>query len=100
MIRFDALRRGIVAAMAVGCMALMGQQGHATGYVQRNLTSDVPLLADFTDPSMVNPWGVVFPAIWICNNRTGAFNVYGADGTPSTTVTTACPVFRPCSSSD
>ena len=32
MIRFDALRRGIVAAMAIGCMALMGQQGHTAGY--------------------------------------------------------------------
>jgi len=31
------------------------------------------------------------PALWVCNNRTGTFNVYGADGTPTATQTTVPP---------
>ncbi|HEX9597566.1 MAG TPA: TIGR03118 family protein, partial [Anaerolineales bacterium] len=60
----------------------------SAGYIQRNLVSDIPLLADYTDPNMVNPWGIALAPFWICNNRTGTFNVNGPDGAPSTTMTT------------
>ena len=64
----------------------------AAGYVQHNLVSDIPLLAHFTDANMVNPWGAFpLPAIWICNNKTGTFNVYGVTGAPSATQTTVPP---------
>ncbi|MBI2817904.1 MAG: TIGR03118 family protein [Acidobacteria bacterium] len=60
---------------------------HAAGYFQHNLASDIPLLADFTDPNLVNPWGIAAGPFWICNNRTGTYNVYGADGNPRAVVT-------------
>jgi uncharacterized protein (TIGR03118 family) len=59
----------------------------ATGYVQHNLASDIPLLADYTDPNMVNPWGLALSPFWPCNNGSGTYNVNGADGAPTTTVT-------------
>ena len=67
--------------------ALMPRLIHAAGYVQHNLASDIPLLADFTDPNMVNPWGLALSPFWPCNNGTGTYNVNGADGSPTATVT-------------
>ena len=32
----------------------------ATIYVQTNLVSDIPGVAEATDPHLVNPWGVSF----------------------------------------
>jgi hypothetical protein len=49
------------------CAALTPQQMRAaSGYVQHNLASDIPLLADFTDPNMVNPWGLALSPFWPC----------------------------------
>jgi uncharacterized protein (TIGR03118 family) len=58
----------------------------ATGYVQHNLASDVPLLADFTDPNLVNPWGVAISPFWVCNNGTGTFVIEGTNGQPTAVV--------------
>jgi uncharacterized protein (TIGR03118 family) len=68
----------------------------ATAYVQHNLVSDIPLLADFTDPNLVNPWGISFSAtspFWLCDAGTGLSTVYTASatvtpGTVSATVVT------------
>src|ERR1700704_5407863 len=77
--RQEALRRWAFAMAAILFVALIPVRMHAAnGYIQHNLVSDVPLLADFTDSNLVNPWGITFPALWVCNNRTGTFNVYGA----------------------
>ena len=56
----------------------------AAGYVQHNLLSDIPLLADFTDANLVNPWGVAISPFWVCNSGTGTFAIYGANGAPTT----------------
>ena len=69
-------------ALLMCASALMG-----AGYIQHNLVSDIPLLADFTDPNLVNPWGVAFSPIWMCNNISGTFAVYGSNGAPTATVT-------------
>ena len=63
----------------------------ATFFSQRNLASDIPLLADYTDPNLVNPWGLALAPFWICNNRTGTYTVSGVDGTPTATVTNVSP---------
>ena len=89
------MRRNLCGWLAGVAMFLVGAGPNtalAAGYVQHNLVSDVPLLADNTDPNLVNPWGAFpLPAIWICNNKTGTFNVYSADGTPSATQTSVPP---------
>ena len=36
--------------------------GPPTGYIQTNLISDVPGLAQLTDPNLKNPWGTSFSA--------------------------------------
>src|SRR5258706_6838411 len=63
----------------------------ASGYVQHNLVSDVPLLADVTDPNLVNPWGVTATAtspFWVCDERTGLSTLYNTNGTPNKLVVT------------
>ena len=38
-------------------MAVLSGQARAF-YAQTNLVSDLPGLAEFTDPNLVNPWGM------------------------------------------
>lgn len=50
---------------------------------QVNLVSDLPGLARFTDPDLVNPWGMAFSAtspIWVANNHTGLATLYNGAG--------------------
>jgi uncharacterized protein (TIGR03118 family) len=56
-----------------------------TSFQQHNLVSDIPGLADQTDPDLVNPWGIAFSAtgpFWIANNRSGSTTVYNGSGQP------------------
>jgi uncharacterized protein (TIGR03118 family) len=96
MIRPGSLRLQTLLASAVLLLALAPRMNAATVYVQHNLVSDIPLLADFTDPNLVNPWGISFSAtspFWLCDAGTGLSTVYTASatvqaGTVSTTVVT------------
>jgi uncharacterized protein (TIGR03118 family) len=56
-------------------------------YVQTNLVSDVPGIAQMTDPSLVNAWGMSFSAtspVWVSDNGADVATLYvGATlGTP------------------
>jgi uncharacterized protein (TIGR03118 family) len=54
-------------------------------YVQTNLVSDVPGLAEHTDPNLKNPWGTsVGPGspIWVSDNHAGAATLYDGAGNP------------------
>jgi uncharacterized protein (TIGR03118 family) len=97
MIRRMLFGRWAIAMMVILFWELNPKQMHAaTAYIQHNLVSDIPLLADFTDPNLVNPWGISFTAaspFWICDQGTGLSTVYTASatvqaGTVSTTVVT------------
>jgi uncharacterized protein (TIGR03118 family) len=72
----------------------------AAGYVQHNIVSDVPLLADLTDPNLINPWGITPPNFWVCDQATGLSTVYtnstatGAETVSTTVVTVAPPASR------
>jgi len=49
-----------------------------------NLQSDIPGVADRTDPNLVNPWGLALnPAgvFWVADNGTGFSTLYEPDGT-------------------
>jgi uncharacterized protein (TIGR03118 family) len=54
-------------------------------YIQTNLTSDLPGVAQNLDPNLVNPWGIAFSStspIWIADNHTGLSTVYNGAGKP------------------
>ena len=63
----------------------------ANVYVRHDLVSDQAGFADFTDPNLVNPWGVSFSAtgsFWVSNTGKGNSTLYNGSGVISTTVVT------------
>jgi uncharacterized protein (TIGR03118 family) len=70
-------------------IAVAGAQTGANVYVQHNLVSDVPGLADATDPNLVNPWGMSFSAtspFWVSNHEKGNTTVYSAASSAGITI--------------
>src|SRR5713226_4684392 len=68
--------------------ALASNAAGANRHTQHNLVSDIPGIADQTDPSLVNPWGISTSAtspFWISNNHYGVVAVYNGQGVPSPT---------------
>jgi uncharacterized protein (TIGR03118 family) len=56
---------------------------HADSFNQTNLVSDVPGLANTTDPNLKNPWGVSFSAtspFWVSNQAAGNSTLYDGAG--------------------
>ena len=51
-------RTALPAALILLSATLQPSAKGANQYVQHNLASDVPGLADQTDPNLVNPWGI------------------------------------------
>jgi uncharacterized protein (TIGR03118 family) len=61
---------GSPAAAGARSAAARGDDDH-DGFRQVNLVSDIPGLAQLTDPAVVNPWGISFGAttpLWVANN--------------------------------
>ncbi len=62
-----------------------------SGYQQTNLVSDIAGVAQVTDSTLVNPWGISFKStgtgspIWVSDQGTGKSTLYGVS--PSNTVT-------------
>lgn len=76
-------RTARISAIAA-TVALVAGAASAQRYIQHNLVSDVPGLAAFTDPNLVNAWGIASSGsgpIWIANNGTGTSTVYHGNGT-------------------
>jgi len=75
-----ALVLGLVAglvALALAAPAVAAQPGNA--YRQTNLVSDLPGMAQLTDPDLVNPWGMAAgptSPVWVANNGTGKATLY------------------------
>jgi uncharacterized protein (TIGR03118 family) len=81
MIQQSFSHRCALFAMGILSCVLMPHHVYAAGgYVQHNLASDIPLLADFTDPNLVNPWGLGLSPFWPCNNGSGTYDINGPDG--------------------
>jgi uncharacterized protein (TIGR03118 family) len=56
-----------------------------SGYVQKNLVSDLATGATTRDPNLVNPWGIAFSPtgpVWVADNNTGVSTVYDGAGNP------------------
>ncbi len=63
-------------------------------YLQHNLVSDLPGLADHTDTNLLNPWGISFSGtspFWISDNHSGLSTLYNSSGTPQSLVVTIPP---------
>jgi uncharacterized protein (TIGR03118 family) len=71
---------GLVAAVAaLASVAQAGPSHPGNGYHQTNLVSDLPGLAQLTDPDLVNPWGMAAgPAtpVWVADNGTDKATIY------------------------
>jgi uncharacterized protein (TIGR03118 family) len=79
-------KRFTVLIAATALMAAMAGHARAAGYVQSNLVSDIPGLAQFTDPTLLNPWGVAFfpgaSPFWVNDNNAGLSALYLGSGVP------------------
>jgi uncharacterized protein (TIGR03118 family) len=71
----------LVFVTAIAGHALAKSKG--AGYTQTNLISDIPGLAEVTDPNLLNPWGLAFfpgmSPFWINENNAGFSALYFAD---------------------
>jgi uncharacterized protein (TIGR03118 family) len=70
-----------LAAVLVAVIALpaAAEAHHGTRYRQTNLVSDIPGLAQLTDPNLVNPWGMsAGPAtpVWVSDNGADVATLY------------------------
>jgi uncharacterized protein (TIGR03118 family) len=81
-----------------GCVlclaALPGSLRAANAYVVRNLTSDIPDLADHTDPNLKGAWGISESAtspFWISDAATGLSTLYNSTGSVISLVVTIPP---------
>jgi uncharacterized protein (TIGR03118 family) len=94
---FRSPRRGVLALAAsllIAVVPSMSQPAPSAGYQQTNLVSDVPGLAMFTDPNLVNAWGMSFGQntfIWVSDNGTGVATLYDGNGTKQSLVVTIPP---------
>ena len=66
-------------------------------YLQHNLVADQAGMADYTDPGMVNPWGIAISGtspFWLSDAGSGLSTVYSSSGKPATLIVTVPPVRR------
>ena len=76
----SSLRRSAMAAPLLLLLATpMARAGSLPGYTQTNIVSDIPGMAQFTDPNLKNPWGMSFTAtspFWVSNQGTNTASLY------------------------
>lgn len=74
----------LAAFMVVANPALlMAAPAPGSNFIQHNLVSDLPGLASYVDPQLVNPWGVAFSGtspFWISDNGSGLATLYNGTG--------------------
>ena len=67
---------------AVGPILCASARGE-NKYLQHNLVSDLPGIADFVDSDLTNPWGMsASPTspLWVSNNHSGTAKIYDTSG--------------------
>src|SRR3984957_9855429 len=63
-----------LAALALAPRALPAATPPGNAYLQHNLVADQPGIADFTDPNLINPWGIYTSSaspFWVNDAGTG-----------------------------
>ena len=79
-------RLALIAAATLIFLSLSHRvlaDGVTNNFVQTNLVSNTPGVANNTDPNLVNPWGVAFSSsspFWVSDNATGVATLYNSDG--------------------
>ncbi|HME23005.1 MAG TPA: TIGR03118 family protein [Acetobacteraceae bacterium] len=75
--------RNVIMATSLGAGIALSSGRAQAFYQQTDLVSDIPGVAEFTDPNLVNPWGMSSSAtspIWVSDNGTGVATVYRGNG--------------------
>jgi uncharacterized protein (TIGR03118 family) len=73
-----------IALVCLAAAMFTAASARADTYSWTNLQSDIPGVAQHTDPNLVNPWGMAAGAtgiIWVSDNGTGVSTLYSQDGT-------------------
>src|SRR6516225_1755148 len=74
----------LAVSMVVVTPALLNAApNNFNSFGQVNLVSDLPGVARFLDPDLVNPWGMSFSSgspIWVSDNGTGLATIYNGGG--------------------
>jgi uncharacterized protein (TIGR03118 family) len=87
-----------LAAAGLFLMMIADAQSTANVYVQHNLVSDVPGLADVTDPNLVDPWGMSFSAtspFWVSNHGKGNTTIYSFANSTGITISSTVVTIPP-----
>jgi uncharacterized protein (TIGR03118 family) len=72
----------MVLALVNSSLIVRAQGGR---FGETDLVSDIPGRAKFTDPNLVNPWGIAFgptSPFWTANNHSGTSTLYNTAGMP------------------
>jgi uncharacterized protein (TIGR03118 family) len=80
--RFGSIFLALITISVLGLPSVLGV---SQGYIQHNLVSDLPGMAERTDANLINPWGIVAPPmgpLWISDNNAGVSTVYFGNGRP------------------
>ncbi|HLH00148.1 MAG TPA: TIGR03118 family protein [Bryobacteraceae bacterium] len=85
--------RFVLAVLAPAAFApfAAAQAPTANAYVQHNLVSDIPGMADVTDANLVDPWGLSISTtspFWVSNAGKGVSTLYNGSGTITPLVVT------------
>jgi len=83
-----------VLTLAANPSRLYAAPNAGNSFYQHNLVSDLPGVADFTDPDLVNPWGISFSPtspMWVSDNGTGLSTLYNGLGVKQGLVVTIPP---------
>ena len=73
-----------IALLSLAAAMFTATSARADTYSSTNFQSDIPGVAQHTDPNLVNPWGMAAGAtgtIWVSDNGTGVSTLYNQDGT-------------------
>jgi uncharacterized protein (TIGR03118 family) len=74
----------LMATIGIGALGVGMSRAEADVFAQTNLVSDIPGMAELTDPALKNPWGVSESAtspFWISDQGTGQSTLYTVTGT-------------------
>jgi len=91
--RWAAFKLGVAASSLMLSMPSRSAWAQ-NAYIQHNLVSDLPGVADHTDTNLLNPWGISFSPtspFWISDNHSGLSTLYNGSGTPQALVVTIPP---------
>lgn len=83
----------LIIVMLIGSLVIIPATAKQD-YKQTNLVSDIPGLAKFTDPNLVNPWGLTRSSTspwWVSDNGMGVSTLYDGTGSPRSLIVSIPP---------